>query len=624
MAGVASETANAITAMEVKGAGLPTPTLEKQIAMENKEPFASSHDFNDQTEIVIPTEEDLATLRRVPAKLPWIAFTVAFVELAERFAYYGTTAVMVNYIQRPMPVGSVTGNDPRSNGRPGALGFGQKASTGLVLFNKFWAYFIPLFGGWIADAKWGRLKTIYASIGVAMFGHILIIISAIPSVVKHQSGALGCFSVGLIFFGIGVGGFKPNISPLYAEQLADRTMRVETLKGGERVVVDPAMTTQRMFLYFYGFINIGSIIGQVAMVYAERYVGFWLAFLLPTVMFCIAPIILAVMQKKYNLREPTGSVFGKFTKLTSYAMKNGGYKHVGKADFWERVKPSRIQNKPSWMTFDDAWVDEIARGVKACSVFSFYPLWWLAYNQIDGNLVSQAATMDLHGVPNDLLNNMNPLGIIILIPIMDFIVYPLLRKFKIRFTPLRRMLSGFFVACSAMIWAAVIQAYIYKTGACGHYMNTCDTPAPINVWAQTGAYVLVGLAEILSSITGLEYAYTKAPANMRSLVFGFYNCTNAISAALGQAFLPASDDPNLVWLYGSVAVIAFVTGIMFYFFFTRPWDKDEEHLNMLKESGYRGKNLRDDNEKLMDGDLSDTEARGHSTAVAPADIKEIK
>lgn len=48
-------------------------------------------------------------------------------------------------------------------------------------------------------------------------------------------------------------------------------MRVETLKSGERVIVDPAMTTQRMFLYFYFFINIGSIVGQISMVYAERY-----------------------------------------------------------------------------------------------------------------------------------------------------------------------------------------------------------------------------------------------------------------------------------------------------------------------------------------------------------------
>ena len=111
-------------------------------------------------------------------------------------------------------------------------------------------------------------------------------------------------------------------------------------------------------------------------------------------------------------------------------------------------------------------------------------------------------------------------SIVIMIPIMDFVIYPALRKAKIRFTPLRRMLTGFFVAMSAMIWAAVIQHYIYKKGACGKYMNDCETVAPINVWAQTGAYVLVGLSEIFSSITGLEYAYTKAPANMRSLVFG--------------------------------------------------------------------------------------------------------
>lgn len=55
-----------------------------------------------------------------------------------------------------------------------------------------------------------------------------------------------------------------------------------------------------------------------------------------------------------------------------------------------------------------------------------------------------------------------------MIPLCDFILYPALRKLKIRFTPLRRMLTGYFVACAAMIWAAIVQYYIYKKGACGH------------------------------------------------------------------------------------------------------------------------------------------------------------
>jgi len=241
------------------------------------------------------------------------------------------------------------------------------------------------------------------------------------------------------------------------------------------------------------------------------------------------------------------------------------------------------------MTFDDAWVDEVARGFAACTVFIFYPLWWLAYNQIDSNLVSQAATMELHGVPNDILNNLNPLGIIIMIPIMDQIVYPTLRKFKIRFSPVQRMCTGFFVACAAMIWATVVQSYIYKKGACGHYMNTCETPAaPINVWSQSGAYILIGLAEIFSSITALEYAYTKAPANMRSLVFGFYHFTSAISAAIGEAWTGLAEDPLLIWNYGSVAIIAFVAGIGFWICF-RGLDAREEALNLLPESTYLGK-----------------------------------
>lgn len=40
-----------------------------------------------------PTEQELDTLRRIPDRIPWICFTIAFVELCERFAYYGTTVV---------------------------------------------------------------------------------------------------------------------------------------------------------------------------------------------------------------------------------------------------------------------------------------------------------------------------------------------------------------------------------------------------------------------------------------------------------------------------------------------------------------------------------------------------
>lgn len=56
-------------------------------------------------------------------------------------------------------------------------------------------------------------------------------------------------------------------------------------------------------------------------------------------------------------------------------------KNCRSSDFWERVKPSNIENKPQWMTFDDQWVDEVSRALKACAVFLWYPLYCEYYCQ---------------------------------------------------------------------------------------------------------------------------------------------------------------------------------------------------------------------------------------------------
>lgn len=145
---------------------------------------------------------------------------------------------------------------------------------------------MPLAGAYVADTYWGRFKTIQVACGVAILGHIILIISAIPPVIIHPNSAIACFSIGIIIMGMGVGGFKSNISPLIAEQCTETVMRVKTLKTGERVIMDPAVTISRVYLYFYLMINIGSLVGSIAMVYAEKYVGFWLSFLLPTFMLC--------------------------------------------------------------------------------------------------------------------------------------------------------------------------------------------------------------------------------------------------------------------------------------------------------------------------------------------------
>lgn len=85
--------------------------------------------------------------------------------------------------------------------------------------------------------------------------------------------------------------------------------------------MDPTITISRIYLYFYMMINVGSLVGQICMVFAEKYVGFWLSYTLPTLMFCICPMVLFACRKKYNRTPPSGSVLAKALHLWTLAMK---------------------------------------------------------------------------------------------------------------------------------------------------------------------------------------------------------------------------------------------------------------------------------------------------------------
>lgn len=117
---------------------------------------------------------------------------------------------------------------------------------------------------------------------------------------------------------------------------------------------------------------------------AIQYVGFWLAYTLPTVVFLLCPIVLLVGRNRYAQSLPTGSVLGTALRLFRYAARGKWswnpvrtYKNLTQTGFWDNAKPSKqpVEKRPAWMTFDDVWVDEVKRGLKACAVFCFFPIW---------------------------------------------------------------------------------------------------------------------------------------------------------------------------------------------------------------------------------------------------------
>lgn len=334
-----------------------------------------------------------------------------------------------------------------------------------------------------------------------------------------------------------------------AEQYRREFAFVKLLKSGEYVIVDPELTVERMFMWFYFAVNVGAL-SPLITVNVEANVSFWLAYLIPLIAISISAAVFVTSNKLFYKTKPQGSAIVDAARIIAVAVKEGGF---------EKAKPSTMQaqgkeNKyPQPEIYTDELVEKVRTGVTACKFFVFLPLYFVSWIQIWNNLISQAGTMALHGTPNDLLQNLDPIALIIFIPLLDFVIYPCLRKYKINFRPVVRITTGFIMAALSMVYAAVLQHYIYKS-----------PPNSIHVWIQAPAYILVAFSEAFVIVTGLEIAYTKAPKTLRSLVSSFFWVTIGIAAAICISLTPVTKDPDILWMYTSLAVITFVGGCAFY------------------------------------------------------------
>lgn len=143
----------------------------------------------------------------------------------------------------------------------------------------------PIFGAIVADQYLGRFKAICYFAVVYMIGLLVLVLTSLP--VSLQNGAgLGGYIAAILIIGVGTGGIKSNVSPLIADQYTRKRMAIKVLETGERVIVDPAVTIQRIYLIFYWCINIGSL-SLLATPYMERDVGFWSAYLMCLCVFMV-------------------------------------------------------------------------------------------------------------------------------------------------------------------------------------------------------------------------------------------------------------------------------------------------------------------------------------------------
>jgi POT family proton-dependent oligopeptide transporter len=156
-------------------------------------------------------------------------------------------------------------------------------------------------------------------------------------------------------------------------------------------------------------------------------------------------------------------------------------------------------------------------------VFAPVAVFWALYFQYGSSWTLQADKMDrtVGGVTisTGQVQTLNALLILVLIPAFTLLVYPVVERALCRVTPLRKMTVGMFVTIGSFLAAAWVEGLLQAGGR------------PHVAW-EVPQYLLMGVAEVLVSVTALEFAYTQAPRQAKSLVMGLWYVTISAGSLL--------------------------------------------------------------------------------------------
>ncbi|KAE8312860.1 POT family-domain-containing protein [Aspergillus transmontanensis] len=529
------------------------PTEEQIINLGDNEKEPTSNNLTSTNEPVGPTPEELETLPRIADKIPYTIFMVVIAEAAERFTFRSITGPLQNYVQNPL-------HDDRL---PGALGKGQATATAIGYFFQCWCFLMPIVGAVIADCYLGRVKTILLGSITATIGTLILFLTSLPVSLENGAGWPGLL-VALIIIGLGAGGIKSNVGPLVADQYTGKKPVVKITADNRRVILDPDVTVQTIYSRYYWLINIGSCAGLIAP-WVERKVGFWATFLIPLCIYGCATVVLIFCRNKYIIRPPQGSIAIRAAHALWIGFK--------KNRTMDHAKPSylRQQGERIDLPWDDQFVDEIKVALMACRVISLFPIFWLCYGNTVGNLISLAGLMNTMGLPNDFLaGSINPLSILILLPLFERVIYPSLRRINIPFRPISRITFGFVIMSGAIAVAAGLQSLAYNS-----------PPYSVNFLSILPIYVLTALSEITAFLSSMEYAYTKAPRSMKSLVASVNLLLCALGSLLGLAISPTSKKPQILVQFACLSGIMFLAAILVYVLFSK-YNKVDEKMNQIE------------------------------------------
>ncbi|XP_058258129.1 solute carrier family 15 member 1b [Hemibagrus wyckioides] len=373
---------------------------------------------------------------------PLSIFFIVVNEFCERFSYYGMRAVLVLYFRY-------------------FLRWDDDFAT--TIYHTFVAlcYLTPILGAIIADSWLGKFKTIvYLSI-VYTVGQAVMAVSAIHDITdSNQDGNpdnmtlhVALSMVGLLLIALGTGGIKPCVAAFGGDQFEDHQEKQRST----------------FFSIFYLSINAGSLLSTVITpILRAQECGintqqkcYPLAFGVPAALMAVALVVFILGSSMYVKAAPKGNIMMQVCKCIAFANKNR-FKHRG----------TRFPKREHWMDwaeerYDKLLIAQVKMVLKVLFLYIPLPMFWALFDQQGSRWTLQATTMNgnfgFFTVQPDQMQTVNPILILVMVPIVDNVVYPLIKKCGLNFTPLKRMTVGMLLAALAFVAAALVQVQIDQT-----------------------------------------------------------------------------------------------------------------------------------------------------------------
>jgi POT family proton-dependent oligopeptide transporter len=107
----------------------------------------------------------------------------------------------------------------------------------------------------------------------------------------------------------------------------------------------------------------------------------------------------------------------------------------------------------------------------------------------------------------------------ILVPVLNWGIYPLIERSGSRVTALRRMSLGLILTAASYVIVGWLQGRL-------------EAKETLSLAWQTAPYIVLTTAEVLVSTTGLEFAYTQAAPSMKCSIMSFWLLTVAFGNLL--------------------------------------------------------------------------------------------